>query len=114
MSVAASRGPDSHQVAPGDEAPLVSIVICSFNHGRYLTEAIESASCQTHPRIEVLVVDDGSVDDTPQVAAAFPIVEYLRQDNAGLASARNLGLRASKGSFVVFLDADDRLTPNAI
>jgi glycosyltransferase involved in cell wall biosynthesis len=95
-------------------APLASIVIPCYNQGRYLGDAIASASRQSHPDVEVLVVDDGSTDDTPRVAAAHPAVTYLRQENAGTAAARNHGLRASRGEFVVFLDADDRLLPDAV
>ena len=102
------------QLVGEDALPLVSIIICSFNHAHYLAEAIDSALHQSHPLIEVVVVDDGSVDETPQVAASFPGVTYLHQQNFGLANARNRGLRACKGSFVVFLDADDRLLPGAI
>ncbi len=93
--------------------PLVSIVIPCFNQGRYLGDAIDSACRQSHPDVEVLVVDDGSTDDTARVARAHPAVTYLRQGNAGTAAARNRGLRASRGEYVVFLDADDRLLPDA-
>jgi hypothetical protein len=95
-------------------APLVSIVIPCYNQGRYLGDAIASACRQSQRDVEVLVVDDGSTDDTAQVAAAHPVVTYVRQENAGTAAARNHGLRASRGEFVVFLDADDRLLPDAV
>jgi glycosyltransferase involved in cell wall biosynthesis len=95
-------------------APSVSIVIPCYNQGRYLGEAIDSARQQSHPNVDVLVVDDGSTDDTARVAAAHPSITYLRQGNAGTAVARNRGLRDSRGELVVFLDADDRLLPDAI
>src|SRR5690606_15764736 len=94
--------------------PLVSIVIPCYNHARFLGEAIESALGQTYPRVEVVVVDDGSTDDTAAVVVRYPAVRYVRQANAGLAAARNAGLRASTGELLVFLDADDRLTPGAL
>jgi glycosyltransferase involved in cell wall biosynthesis len=94
--------------------PLVSIVIPCFNQGRYLGEAIESAWRQTYPHVEVLVVDDGSTDETPQVVEARPGVGYRYQANGGTAAARNHGLGASSGAFVLFLDADDRLLPDAV
>lgn len=94
--------------------PLVSIVVPCFNQGRYLGEAIESAWRQTYPHVEVLVVDDGSTDDTRQVVEAHPGVAYRHQANAGTAAARNHGLAASSGGLVLFLDADDRLLPDAV
>lgn len=93
--------------------PDVSIVIPCYNHARYLGEAIESALAQTHPHVEVLVVDDGSTDDTAGVAASHPTVRYVHQANQGLAAARNTGLRHSCGRYLIFLDADDRLLPGA-
>jgi GT2 family glycosyltransferase len=94
-------------------APLVSIVIPCFNQARYLGDAIESAWKQTYPHLEVIVVDDGSTDDTARVAEAHPGVACHRQANAGTAAARNRGLAESQGAFVLFLDADDRLLPEA-
>jgi glycosyltransferase involved in cell wall biosynthesis len=94
--------------------PLVSVVVPCFNQARYLGEAIDSALCQAYPLVEILVVDDGSTDDTGRVAAAFPGVTCLRQPNAGTAAARNHGLQASRGAIVIFLDADDRLRPGAV
>lgn len=91
---------------------MVTIVIPCFNHARYLGEAIESALAQTSSVVEVVVVDDGSTDDSAAVAARYP-VRLIRQANQGLSAARNAGLRASRGSVVIFLDADDRLHPGA-
>jgi glycosyltransferase involved in cell wall biosynthesis len=94
--------------------PLVSVVIPCYNQARFLGEAIESVSAQTYPRVEIIVVDDGSTDDTAEVWALYPSVHYVRQENQGLAAARNRGLRESHGDFLVFLDADDRLLPAAV
>ena len=94
--------------------PLVSIVIPCYNQGRYLGEAIESARHQHYSNVEVIVVDDGSTDDTLPVAAAYPGIRYLHQQNSGTAVARNRGLSESRGEFVIFLDADDRLLPDAV
>jgi glycosyltransferase involved in cell wall biosynthesis len=96
------------------DAPLVSIVIPCYNQARFLSEAIESALIQTHPRVEVIVVDDGSTDNTAEVVARFPRVRRVWQDNRGVAEARNAGFRASRGEYVVFVDADDRLASNAV
>jgi glycosyltransferase involved in cell wall biosynthesis len=93
--------------------PIVSVVIPCFNHGRYLAEAIGSVASAHFP-VQIIVVDDGSTDDTPRVAAGFRNTKYLRQPRAGLAAARNRGLADATGEFVVFLDADDRLLPGAI
>lgn len=91
---------------------VVSVVIPCYNQGRFLAEAIASATATQH-RVEVVVVDDGSTDDTAAVAREFPVL-YVRQPNRGLAAARNRGFGESTGSFVIFLDADDRLLPGAI
>jgi glycosyltransferase involved in cell wall biosynthesis len=96
------------------DAPLVSVVIPCYNQAHFLGEAIESVLAQRHPRLEVIVVDDGSPDDTSEVAARYPGVRCVRQENQGLSAARNAGLRHSGGEYVVFLDADDRLLPEAI
>lgn len=97
-----------------ETSPLISVVITSYNHVRYIAEAIESALNQTLPPSEIIVVDDGSTDYTDVVVARYPSVEYLRQANMGLAAARNTGWRASSAPFLVFLDADDLLHPEAL
>ena len=96
------------------QRPLVSVVIPCFNQAHYLDEAIESVLAQTHPELELTVVDDGSDDNTCEVAARHPGVRCVRQDHRGVAAARNLGLERSSGAFAVFLDADDRLLPHAL
>lgn len=100
-----------------NEAPhrliRVSIVIPCFNHGHFLDEAIESALRQSWPHCEIVVVDDGSTDGSSDVANRYHDVRLIRQPNQGLAAARNAGLRKSTGDFVIFLDADDRLWPDA-
>jgi len=87
---------------------LVSIVITTYNYGRFLGEAIESALGQTHAAVEIIVVDDGSTDDSAAVAARYP-VRLLRQSNRGVSRARNRGSAEAAGAFIVFLDADDVL-----
>jgi glycosyltransferase involved in cell wall biosynthesis len=94
--------------------PEVTVVITCHNHGRFLRDAVDSVSRQTFRDFEVIVVDDGSTDDTPAVAPALPEIRYIRQEQAGLSAARNTGWRASRGRYVAFLDADDRLLPEAL
>jgi glycosyltransferase involved in cell wall biosynthesis len=95
-------------------AELVSVVIPCFGQSHYLGDAIESVLAQTYPHLEVLVVDDGSADNTSAIASRYPGVRCLRGENSGVAAARNLGLRSTNGDFLVFLDADDRLLPGAV
>ena len=95
-------------------AALVSIVVPCFKQAHFLPEAIESVLAQTHPHVEAVVVDDGSPDETAAVAARYQNIQYFHQQNRGRAEARNAGFRASRGEYVVFLDADDRLLPDAI
>lgn len=86
----------------------VSVVIPSYNSGRFVTEAVDSVLAQRRPAAEVLVVDDGSTDDTRQRLAGYGApVRYLYQENQGVSAARNLGVRAASGDLIAFLDADD-------
>ena len=95
--------------------PLVSIVIPCFRHGRFLTSAIRASLDQSYPNVEVIVVNDGSDDNTEEVATAFvPHIRYIAQQNKGLPGARNTGIANSNGAFLHFLDADDLLHPEAI
>lgn len=92
---------------------LVSIVITCFNYGRFLGEAIESALGQTHDPVEVVVVDDGSTDDSRDVARRYP-VKLVEQANRGVCAARNRGARETRGGHLMFLDADDLLEPTYV
>lgn len=91
-----------------------SVVITTFNHARFLAQAIASVYAQTMLPDEIIVVDDGSRDRPERVVRKFPQVKLVRQPNAGLSGARNTGLRLSRSRYIVFLDADDRLLPGAI
>jgi glycosyltransferase involved in cell wall biosynthesis len=93
---------------------VVSVIIPCYNHAHFLGEAIASVINQTYPHIEVIVVDDGSTDDTAQIAKAYPNIHYVRQNNFGVSRSRNVGLSYSKGTYIIFLDADDSLFPDAI
>lgn len=102
------------RVADTGQRDLVTVVIPCYNQAGYLREAIESVRTQTYRGIEIIVVDDGSTDATAAVAGSYPDVRLLRQSNAGLSAARNAGLHVGRGQYVVFLDADDRLLPDAL
>jgi hypothetical protein len=97
-----------------DAGALVSVVIPCFRQAHFLSEAIESVLAQDHPQLEVIVVDDGSPDNVEAIASRYPGVRCLRRRNGGLAVARNAGLEQARGRFLLFLDADDRLLPEAI
>jgi glycosyltransferase involved in cell wall biosynthesis len=86
---------------------LVSVVIPVFNAERFLAEAIRSVQQQTYPHIEIIVIDDGSTDNSFQVASSFPDVRCFRQPNGGISAARNTGVAQCRGELLAFLDADD-------
>jgi glycosyltransferase involved in cell wall biosynthesis len=95
--------------------PLVSIIITSYNYGRFLRACIDSALAQTHLNREVLVIDDGSADDSPQIIRTYgDRIHPVLKPNEGPASSWNLGFTLSRGQFVLFLDSDDVLLPTAI
>ena len=97
------------------DEPHVSIIIPCFNYGRFLAEAVESALEQTHVPLEVIVIDDGSTDDSYDVASRFvPDVEVLTQPNQGLVAVLNRGLQRAAGDFFVILSADDALRPSYV
>src|SRR5215218_1807285 len=93
---------------------LVSVVIPCYNQAHFLGEAIESVLAQSYKDFEIVVVDDGSPDNTSEVASRYEEVRLVRQENRGLAGARNRGLEKAEGEYVVFLDSDDRLMPEAL
>jgi glycosyltransferase involved in cell wall biosynthesis len=97
-------------------SPLVSVIIPAYNQGHYLGKAIQSVLDQTYPSFEVLVVDDGSTDDTAVVTRQFADarVRYIYKDNGGLSSARNTGVRNSSGEFLTYLDSDDLFLPTKL
>ena len=94
-------------------APLVSVVIPCYNSARYLAQTIQSVLAQTYARVEIIVVDDGSTDETHKIAQSYQL-QYVYQTNGGISAARNAGVVHSRGKYVLFLDHDDRLLPMAI
>lgn len=95
--------------------PLVSVVIPTFNYGHFVCEAVESVLAQTYTRFEIIVVDDGSTDDTRERLAPYQDrIRYHYQDNAGLSAARNTGIRLAKGELIALLDSDDTFHPQKL
>jgi GT2 family glycosyltransferase len=92
----------------------VGVVVTTYNHARYLRESVGSVCRQTRRPDAVVVVDDGSTDDPAAAIASFRCARLIRQPNRGLSAARNAGLAALQTTYVVFLDADDRLAPHAL
>jgi SAM-dependent methyltransferase len=92
----------------------VAVVITTYNHAHFLLQALHSVMAQTRRADEIVVVDDGSCDDPAAVVSRCDGVKLIRQENQGLATARNTGLRSVRSDTLIFLDADDRLLPNAI
>ena len=100
---------------PKSPLELVTIVIPAYNYATYLPFAIESALAQTYPNVEVIVIDDGSTDHTPEVVQRYlPRIRCHRKLNGGLSAARNTGTALARGEFIVFLDADDLVKPDMV
>lgn len=94
---------------------MISVVIPSYNCANYLAYAIESALSQSYVQTEIIVVDDGSTDNTKEVVRKYNgRIKYIHQDNKGLPGARNRGITEASGQFIAFLDADDRWRPNKL
>ena len=88
--------------------PLVSVVVTTYNQAAYIEQTLESVCAQTYDSYEVIVVDDGSTDDTASLMARFDgRIEYIRQKNMGVAGSRNTGIGKARGEFIAFLDGDD-------
>ncbi len=98
------------------DLPLVSIIMPAFNAARYIGQAIKSVIEQTHPFWELIIVNDGSTDETESRALGFSDtrIRYFVKENGGVPSARNLGLRHMRGEYFIFLDADDVLPPESL
>lgn len=93
--------------------PNVSVIIPAYNQGHYLGEAVRSVLDQTYQDFEIIIVDDGSTDNTADVAKSFsdPRVRYFHQKNGGLSAARNTGIRNATGEYITYLDSDDLFLP---
>ena len=100
-----------NKIAP---SVIVSIIIPCYNSERFITETIESVLSQTYKNYEIIVVDDGSTDNTKSIVSNYPEIKYIYQTNQGTSSARNNGLKVSKGKYIIFLDHDDKLLPERL
>jgi len=95
--------------------PKVSIIIPTYNQSQYLEEAMESVLNQTYQNIEIIIVDDGSTDNTSEVVKSFDNkIIYIPQKNKGASSARNAGIKKAQGQYVAFLDSDDMWIKNKL
>ena len=109
-SIMACSSPVSDEIGA-----LVSTVITSYNKAPYLAEAIISALAQDYSHQEILVIDDGSTDHTPEIALAFrDQIRYIRQENRGPSGAKNRGILEVRGEFIAFLDGDDCWRPGKL
>jgi glycosyltransferase involved in cell wall biosynthesis len=95
-----------------EQNSLISAIIPTYNAARFLPEALASIRRQAYEPLEIIVVDDGSTDETKSLMADWPDVRYLHQQNQGAAAARNTGIQAARGDLLAFLDADDLWTPD--
>lgn len=113
MNTASIQEPSAPRTSA--QKPTVSVVIPAYNGAEFLGEALDSVLAQTYQPLEVIVVDDGSEDETPQVVAAYAgKVTYICKQRGGPASARNAGIRAAKGEWIAFQDADDIWKPDLL
>jgi len=102
-------------VSSSTSQPFVSVIIPTYDRSAWVAEAIASVLAQTYQHLELIVVDDGSHDATPQAVQAFgPVLMYIRQAHAGVSAARNRGVAASRGALVAFLDSDDLWLPGKL
>src|SRR5437763_10476780 len=95
-------------------APLVSVVIPSWNRAGLLPDALDSVFAQEYSPLQVIVIDDGSTDDTMALAARYPSVDFFYQEHQGSAAARNTGVDRARGQYVAFLDSDDVWLPGKL
>lgn len=94
--------------------PLFSIIIPAYNAEGYLQRCLDSIFCQTFSSYEVICINDGSTDGTAYILEQYPQVKVISQDNHGMATARNRGLEMAQGDYIMFVDSDDRICPNAL
>ncbi len=98
------------------KSPLVTIIIPAYNAKSYIRRSLGSALEQTYEKVEIIVVDDGSTDETAEIVKSYgdPRIKYIYQENQGQGAARNNGIKRSSGDYITFLDADDRYLPEKV
>ncbi len=94
--------------------PYVSVIVPVYNGVKFIAEAIESICAQNYHPLEIIIVDDGSTDDTSKIVQSYKNIRYIYQPNQGVAAARNTGIKNSSGELIAFLDADDCWAPNKL
>jgi glycosyltransferase involved in cell wall biosynthesis len=106
----------SNRTLHADDAyPAVTAVLPTYNRGWVLAEAVDSVLAQDYPALELIVVDDGSTDDTPRLLAGYgERIRVIRQERGGVSAARNRGIAAARGDYIAFLDSDDLWRPRKI
>jgi len=103
------------QLFENNNYPLVSIIIPTYNCERHILESVESSLVQSYPNLEIIVIDDGSTDNTEQILKPyFDRIKYIRKTNSGLAGARNVGIGIANGEYLAWLDSDDIAHPDRI
>ncbi len=99
----------------GTDRPIISVVIPTYNRAAFICRAVDSALGQTYAPLEVVVVDDGSKDDTREVLRKYgDRIRYVAKENGGVSSARNVGVREATGEYIAFLDSDDTWVPEKL
>ena len=110
------RSPEARNPACASVTPKVTVVIAAYNAERFVRKTLDSVFAQSLDNIEVVIVDDGSTDGTPNIIRSYldPRLTVLRQKNSGVSAARNAGLAIARAPYIFFLDADDVLLPDAL
>ena len=100
--------------------PLISVVIPTYNYGKLIPRAINSVLSQSYPNYEIVIIDDGSQDDTKSVIDSIidehssRSIKYTRTENRGIGAAKSLGIEQSSGDYLLFMDADDYMDPDCL
>src|SRR4030066_2458897 len=93
---------------------MISVIMPVYNGASYLPYALKSVDVQEYDNVEIIIIDDGSTDETAEISRSHPRVRYHYQDNRGIAEAMNKGLQLARGQFITFLDADDWWSDNKL